>query len=357
MRAFVATNILGVFAFDEKGNLLEKVLFPKNPEEIAERLAKVRAGEIIKEEHEVLRAVKARGAIEVIWDKKAKSNIITTVCEPDNKGKSALQDQFRGFAMQFKWATTQSELNEILTKVNILLTKVKMKVEKKDKILMRAVAALDEIDKELNTFSELLREWYGLYFPEAVTSIKSNEKLSSLLKHGKREELPDKSISGMSKNTSGMEFSEDDLKAVSTFAESIESLFKRKKDISDYIEEASKEAIPNMTAVAGAVIACRLLNLAGGLEKMARMPSSTIQLLGAEKALFRHLKEKTKAPKYGVLFAHPFIQQAPHDKRGKVARLISSKLSLAARTDFFSKEDRSEDFSAQLEKSVKPFLK
>lgn len=355
MRAYVATNIMGVFAFDEKGSLLEKVLFPKDPEQIAERLAKSRSGEIIKEEHELLRALKARGIVEVAWDKRAHSNIINTVYEPENPGKTALQDQFREFAMEFKWAVTQAQLNEMLTKVNILLTKVKLKEEKKDKILMRAVSAFDEVDRELNTLSELLREWYGLYFPEAVTSVKSNERLSELLKHGKRGSIPDKEIAGLEARTSGMEFSEADLKAVSSFAESIHALFQRKKELSDYIESAAKEALPNMSAVAGPVIACRLLNLAGGLEKMAKMPASTIQLLGAERALFRHLKEKSRAPKYGALFAHPYIQQAPKERRGKVARLISAKLSLAARTDYFSKEDKSEEFKRELERQVKRF--
>ncbi len=355
MRAYVATNMLGVFAFDEKGNLLEKILFPKSAEKIAERLAKSRSGEILKEEQDILRALKARGIMEVAWGKRAKSALITTIYEPDNLGEKALQDQFRGLAMQFKWSTTQAELNEMLTKVNIALTRTKLKEEKKDRILMRAVSALDELDRELNTLSELLREWYGLYFPEAVRSVKSNEKLSELLSHGKREKLPDKEIAGLAGSTSGMEFSEDDLNAVSSFAGSIHDLFQRKRQLTEYIEASAKGAIPNMSAVAGAVIACRLLNLAGGLEKMAKMPSSTIQLLGAEKALFRHLKDKTKAPKYGALFAHPLIQQAPKERRGKVARLISAKLSLAARTDFFSKEDKSEEFTNQLQMQVKRF--
>ncbi len=357
MRAYVATNILGVFAFDEKGKLLEKILFPKNVEKIAERLSKARAGEILKEEQDILRALKARGIIEVAWDKRAKSALITTVYEPDNLGKTSLQDQFRGLAMEFKWATTQSELNEILTKVNITLTKVKLKEEKKDKILMRVVSALDEMDRELNTFSELLREWYGLYFPEAVKSVKSNERMSELIKHGKRESMPDKEMVKLAGSTAGMEFSEADLKAVSSFAESIHALFQRKKEMNAYLESAAREAIPNMSAVASPMIACRLLNLAGGLEKIAKMPASTIQLLGAEKALFRHLKEKTRAPKYGALFAHPFVQQAEKERRGKVARLISAKLALAARTDYFSKVDKSEEFTSQLEKAVKPFIK
>jgi nucleolar protein 56 len=357
MRAYVATNMLGVFAFDKEGSILEKIVFPKEPEKIAEKLAKSRAGEILKEEMDMLRALKARGIQEVVWDKKAETNIMPTAYQPDNPGKAALQDQFRKLALELKWAPTQAALNEMITKVNVSLTRTKLKEEKKDKMLMRCVSVLDELDRELNTFSELLREWYGLYFPEAVRAVKSNERLAELITHGKREKLPDKEVAGLARKTAGMEFSDDDLKAVSSFAGSVQSLFQAKREMAEYLEAAAKEAIPNMTAVAGAVVACRLLNLAGGLEKMAKMPASTIQLLGAEKALFRHLKEKTKAPKYGALFAHHLIQQAPKEKRGKVARAIASKLSLAARTDYFSGEDKSGDFREALEKQIRQFIR
>ena len=100
----------------------------------------------------------------------------------------------------------------------------------------------------------------------------------------------------------------------------------------------------------------RLIALAGGLEKLAKMPSSTVQLLGAEKALFRHLKGEGKSPKFGIIFSHTLIQNAPKEMKGKVARLIAAKLSLAARIDNFSKEDRGEELREELDEQVKKAL-
>ncbi|MBW1839778.1 MAG: C/D box methylation guide ribonucleoprotein complex aNOP56 subunit, partial [Deltaproteobacteria bacterium] len=97
----------------------------------------------------------------------------------------------------------------------------------------------------------------------------------------------------------------------------------------------------------------RLLNLAGGLERMSKMTSSTIQLLGAEKALFRHLRGEGKSPKYGILFGHQLIQNAPKEKRGKVARLVASKISLASRIDMFSDRNDGEKMRLELDRDVK----
>ena len=140
------------------------------------------------------------------------------------------------------------------------------------------------------------------------------------------------------------------------FSKSLFELFGARKKLKSYLNDLAEDAIPNMSAVAGPVLASRILALSGGLEKISKMPASTVQLLGAEKALFRHLKEKTKAPKYGIIFAHEMIQQAPKDKRGKVARVIASKLALAARTDFFSRENKAKKFREELEKEYEKIV-
>src|SRR4030065_417735 len=111
--------------------------------------------------------------------------------------------------------------------------------------------------------------------------------------------------------------------------------------------------MPNFSAVAGPLLGARLLSVAGSLDRLAMMPSSTIQLLGAEKALFRHLKGEGKAPKYGILFGHPLIQQATKETKGKVARLVAAKLSIAARLDRFAGKDEGESLRKQLEESMR----
>ena len=329
LRAYLATNIIGSFAFNEKGDIIDKRPFPKDPEKIAQRLASVRNGDIIEEEEKIIENLVQCGYKEVFWDKNKKHEGIECVFKPENIAKQKLQEEFRSIAINLKWVSSQAELNEILTKVNVLLTKGEIKKPRKDEMIMRCVGVFDEILKTGNIFSERLREWYGLHFPEMGAMVKGNEKYAEIVSEsGKKDSIDEQELQGMAKKSAGMEFSDDDIKQLQSFASIIIEMYKLEKKMEKYIEKITKENIPNLAVVAGPVLAARLLNLAGGLEKLAKMPSSTVQLLGAEKALFRHLKEKSKAPKYGILFSHPLVQNAAKEKKGKMARAVAAKLSI-----------------------------
>ena len=330
-KAFLARNHMGVFAFDEKGRLIDKVLFPAKPEDIAKRLC----SKTLEEE----RLVKKLGGYEIDKNK-------------HNECEKNLNQQARQLALKLGWVKNDAEYNRILSTVNVLLTKEKMRVTKSDRILMQAIGVLDETDRVLNVFVERLREWYGLYFPEAGRCIPNHEAFAETVMFGKRENMEDKKLSKLAKKTAGMEFSDDDIEQMQGFARGIKDLFGMRKELEKYVNEKAKSTAPNLAAVAGPLLASRLLVLAGGLEKMARMPSSSIQLLGAEKSLFRHLKGKGKPPKYGILFSHPHVQQAPKERKGKVARLVAAKLSIAAKTDFFSKKDRGKELRDKLDEQV-----
>jgi nucleolar protein 56 len=334
-KAYIAKNHMGVFAFDENSKLIDKMLFPHRPEDIADRL-------VSKAPEEERLARKLR-------DYEIDRSV-------GNKGEQALKQQSRELALKFKWAKNSAEYNQILSKVNILLTKEKLKVKKNDRILMQAIGVLDEIDKVINVFIERLREWYGLYYPEGERHTSNHEEFARIVLIGNREDIEDKHLAAMAKKTAGMEFSLEDITQMQAFAKNILDLFNSRKGMEKYINASAKEVVPNTTVIAGPLLAARLLAHAGGLEKMSRMPSSSIQLLGAEKALFRHLKGGGKAPKYGILFSHPYVQQAPPEKKGKVARLVAAKLSLAAKTDFFSKADHGKELADKLEKQVKGVL-
>lgn len=334
IKAYVATSIIGVFAFDKKGEVILHKLFPKKAEVIAEKLRKSRGGEIIEEERFVLKKLRLSGYKEVIWDKRAKDGFISCVYDPDNKGKEIAKNEFRKLAMDSRFATTQAELNELLTKVNVLLTGRELKKVKKDKAIMHIIGIIDELDSSLNSLSERLREWYGMYSPETVREVKSHEKLAELLSKsaGKGNE------------------------EVGKFSKGLHELYSTRDSLSKYLETLCKQTIPNLYEVAGPLLASRLLSLAGGLEKIAKLPSSTIQLLGAEKALFRHLRGEGKPPKYGILFGHSLIQNAPKPMKGKVARLIAAKISLAAKMDQYSEKDQGKEMRKELEKKVNELL-
>ncbi len=354
MKAYIGTCIIGSFAFDREGNIIEKRLFPKDPKVVAEKLRKTRSGEMIKEEKEIIDTLKIKGYKEIVWDKDIQVSGISCIKEKDNLAVQKLNLEFRKLALDFRWSNSQADINQFLSKVNVELTRKELKKEKRDRIIMRTVSVIEEIDKEINVFSEMLREWYGLHFPEMSKAVSSNERFAEIVfKYGRKENIKDPKLSELAEKSSGMTLTDDDILQMKHFAESILGLSSLRRSLASYLEEISGDVIPNLSAVAGSLLAARLLNLAGGLEKISKMPSSTIQLLGAEKALFRHLRGEGKAPKYGILFGHPLIQQAPKNLKGKVARLVAAKLSIAARMDMFSDKNEGERMRRELEEQVR----
>jgi nucleolar protein 56 len=339
MKAFVGTCLIGSFAFDSKGKIIEKRLFPKEPAEIASRLEKAKSG-LISEERDIIEALKKKGFRKFL-----------SRFEKDGTADKILQSGFRKLALELKWAGSQAELNQILSGVNIELTKTKMREIKKDRIIIQAIGMLDETDRVINVFSERLREWYGLYFPELERQVQSNEKFADAVSQGKKEGL--KEFKSLASKSAGMDLSDEDIRQMQDIGKRVLGLFEMKKETTGYVEKSIGETMPNFSAVAGPLLGARLLAVAGSLDRLSMMPSSTIQLLGAEKALFRHLRGEGKAPKYGILFGHPLIQQAAKEKKGKVARLVAAKLSMAARLDRFSGKDEGERLRKELEEGAR----
>ena len=349
MKAYLAVNFIGVFAFDKDNNTLTYKLFDKNPVEVAKKLKEVA---LLQEEKQVIEDLKNSGCTELVLEKIASVEGVTCFKEKDHQGSKFLNAQFRKLALDLRFADNQQDFNQFLSKVNIELNKLQLQKPKKDKIIMAVIGVVDELDKTTNTFTERLKELYGLHSPEIVRSVPSNEKFVELIaKYGHRDDVKDEKIKA--KTFSGMNFEKDDVEAVQRLAANISDSYKLRDSLAKYLEKISKETIPNLSAIAGPLLASRILQLAGGLDKIARMPSSTIQLLGAEKSLFRHLKGQGKAPRFGVLFAHPLIQQVSNDKKGKVARLIAAKLSLAARIDAYSERDDGEKMKKELDEDMK----
>ncbi len=348
MRAYLAVNFIGAFAFDKDNNNLTYKLFEKNPLEIAKKLQKP---DLLDEEKQVIEDLKKSGYKEVVLEKVGSVEGVKIIQEKNHQAVKFLNEQFRKLALDLGFAENQQDLNQFLSKVNIELNKLKLQKPKKDRILMSVIGVIDELDRTTNTFTERLKEWYGFHSPEIVRAVQSNEKFVELIsKYGHRDDVKDDKIK--TKSFSGMDFEKEDVEAIQELATNISAGYELRERLAKYLGKTSKETIPNLSAIAGSLLAARLLQLAGGLDKIARMPSSTIQLLGAEKSLFRHLKGQGKAPKYGVLFAHPSIQQAKQENKGKVARLIAAKLSLAARIDAYSERDDGEKLKKELEEQI-----
>jgi nucleolar protein 56 len=349
MKAYIVQSPLGIFAFDEEFKVIDQIYFPRDAKKIAEKLVQER---LTQEEEQLIEKLKKKGYSIFISSKK--DEVYRE--EKENQAEKNFRQNFRVFAKQAGFSDL--ELNSLLSKVGIELTRMKIKeVVKKDKIIIQAINAMDEINKSINIFIERLREWYGLHFPEMGRLVEKHEKYVKIVaEYGLREKIEDKDLNELKKISMGIELSEKDEEILKEYAMKINELYKLREHLENYIDHTLKEIAPNLRETATPLLAARLIALSGGLDKLAKKPSSTIQLLGAEKALFRYLHGRGKSPKYGLLFTHAYIQNAPQDKRGKIARVLASKISIAAKMDYYGKTDKSQEMKKDLEERIKRII-
>jgi nucleolar protein 56 len=300
-------------------------------------------GKIIPELREVLNQLETEN---IVTDLPIDPGEFHVENKKTTSGSKYLQDNLREISKEVGFVKNDEEFNEVLQSIQIRKTKqdIKSSVEK-DKLMAQAVSALHDLREKSNELSERLKEWYGLYYPEL--KVDSNQKYAELVaRHDEREGFKD--FDG----SMGMDLDPRDIGIMKEFAGEVKSVFRTLEDLKDYLEDTMHSVAPNITHIIGAEMAAKLISLAGSLEKLAKMPSSKIQLLGAEKALFRHLRGGGKPPKYGIIYNHPYIQKTPEGKRGKVARAIASKLMMAARTDQYTDEFKGEKYKKELEEKI-----
>ncbi|MEK6901736.1 MAG: hypothetical protein AABX37_05310 [Nanoarchaeota archaeon] len=235
-------------------------------------------------------------------------------------------------------------------KRNLLLTKNALKQSvSEDILIMQAISSILELDKMTNILSKRLREWYGWYFPELSEQCSSHEKFVELIITKSREELQN----DISQNeTMGADLSPVHVEEMRQLALQVHALYQLRRHHEIYLEQTMKQYCPNLLELAGTTIAAQLIELGKGLKHLALLPSSTIQLLGAEKALFRHLKTGSRSPKHGIIINHPLVQNAKWKEKGKMARSLADKLSLCARLDYFKGEFKAPEYRQALEKKL-----
>jgi len=220
--------------------------------------------------------------------------------------------------------------------------------ESPDLHIIQAINSLDEIDKIANALSSRLREWYGLHFPELDNIIDSINGYAQIVMAGKRESLtkqvfedagfPESKVemlSLISSKSRGGDISDVNLAIVQSIAKQILDFHDLRKKLEEHVESEMISIAPNLSAILGSAVGARILGRAGSLKRLASLPASTIQVLGAEKALFRSLKTGSQPPKHGLLFQHAMVHSAPRWQRGKIARAVAAKAVIAARVDVF----------------------
>jgi nucleolar protein 56 len=244
----------------------------------------------------------------------------------------------------------KSELPAILSAVSTEISKSGVaKGFGRDKLVINAVRAQRTLEDSLNTQAETLREWYSIHFPELDNIVKDNKEYALLVskiglrKNANEAELEKvlvnkkyaKVIAPVAKESFGSDVSEEDLRAIREYAETVIKSAGDDERLRLYIDKVMKEIAPNVSAVATPYVGALLMEQAGSLEKLAQLPASTVQILGAQKAIFRFLKTKKLPPKHGVLYLHPLVSQAPKKAKGKISRSLAGKISIAARVDFY----------------------
>lgn len=240
-----------------------------------------------------------------------------------------------------------------------------LRVQKKDTrdvFISQAINAIDDLTAQINLVHNRLIEWHGAHFPELGEYIKDIPQFFRLVNLiGDRNSVwPELNLSErkmerlkqFSEASLGAQISIDDIIPIQELARLGSQLVNSKKELEEYIENATMIIMPNITRLVGALIAARLLSHAGSLESLSRFPSSTMQLLGAEKALFRHLKTGERPPKHGIIFQSPRIHQAPFHQRGRRARALAGKLTIASRLDYFAGEDMGTGLEEDVEKRM-----
>lgn len=224
--------------------------------------------------------------------------------------------------------------------------KLKFSPDKVDTMIVQAINLLDELDKEVNTYAMRVREWYGWHFPEMSRIVNDNiDYAKCVLKAGVRVNfkntdfsdilLPDveETLKETCEISMGTEVSEDDIANVKALCTQVIELSAYRTKLYDYLKNRMAAIAPNLTVMVGELVGARLIAHAGSLMNLAKAPASTVQILGAEKALFRALKTKHDTPKYGLIYHASLIGQSAQKNKGKVSRVLAAKTALAIRVD------------------------
>ena len=330
----LVTKWFGVFVADkENAKVVRHVLFEKDPKVIAEKLARVQKGEVLPEEESL-----AQKRMRVAEPR------LSPLGKPEVFDSAFIKAEDYGFSPQ------------LMQKVMIELGKIRTREPlPADRFIVQAVRALDDTIETINLMSERLHEWYGLHFPELADYANEERYVRLIAEKGAREGILD--ALDLHIESVGSELEEKDLAVVQGFASSLMRLYDEKKRLEEYIAGRMEEAAPNLTSVVGASLGARLISIAGGLKRLSQMPAGTVQLLGAEKALFAHLRQGKRPPKHGVIFQHPTVHRAPYWQRGKIARTMGAKLSIAAKVDFFKGEFVGDKLNEELARRVEEVMK
>jgi nucleolar protein 56 len=370
LKATLLGSIIGVHAFDEENKVIAEAYYQRDVKQIAREMLRFKAGMLTMEAADVLEqlrklgiegvAVQNEALMASVEDEGFSVSVEAMPAAGDHLRRNIQRmavdagfidsvEQYGGFSHAVNTEVARAEVHEALSE--------------RESLLMPTVQLLVEMDTVLNNLSGRMREWYGVHFPELGRRVEEHREYAKIIQEfGDRSNITVKGLQEISfkkrdaeritaaaEASIGAAFDPDDVAQVQSFAENLLNLYRGRDELTEYISGLMEEIAANVAYLAGPVLGAKLIQKAGSLRRMAMMPSSTIQVLGAEKAMFRALKTDAKPPKHGLLFQHPYVHGAPRGRRGNRARSLAAKIAIAARADVFSGDFIAEELQRQLE--------
>jgi nucleolar protein 56 len=374
MKCYIIDTLIGLFAIDEGGNILNFRLLDDEDDKILDFYEALKNDTLPNLYQEFLEELKNSGFNEFVFDNEKLETLtsfkhdLQTTLNPTslefNGFRTSLLNQLRNIGIN----TTFESLKEKYKHRSEILIKREIREigAQTDKIIIHVSETLETLKKSLSLFSSRLKEWYGLHFPELIDKIvEDNIVLARLVsKVGDRKDFT------MENLQESFEFGENlsrrlhtqakesmgskiDLEIVKRYADQILSINDYTEYLETYLEDLMEQTAPNIKAIVGSLIGAKLIAQAGSLKKLAYMPASRIQVLGAETALYRFLKGGGKPPKHGLIFQYSKIRGNPPWIRGNISRLIAGKLALAAKVDYFDGDFIGDKYSEEIDEKIK----
>ncbi|MCW4009299.1 MAG: C/D box methylation guide ribonucleoprotein complex aNOP56 subunit [Candidatus Bathyarchaeota archaeon] len=359
MKAIILQFPFGVVAFDEAGKIEASRVYPKKPQTAAKQLVKIDPDKISEEAAALITHLQANGYDTFLFESQivaaqAQAKFGVTTETASSEQTQALHGRMQQVAVETGFAKNEKELGLWTRNVSVEVAKLHVKgaAEKRDLIVAQAIQTLDDLDRTLNLFMGRLREWYGVHFPELDRLVEKHETYARLVldlgvrdnfsvEALEKEDLPKnktEQISRIAESSMGADLVETDLAQIQALSKDVLGLYKLREGMEGYLDKTMDEVAPNTKAIVGALLGARIIAIAGGLQNLARRPASTMQVLGAEKALFRSIKTGARPPKHGLIFQHTLVHDAKRWQRGKIARALAGKLAIAVRIDAFGGE-------------------
>jgi len=326
----LVTTWYGTFVVDISGQdarAIDRILAENDPASIGADLDSIARGEVLPREAEL-----------------AGKHAITAVLEPRVGSFGHILDDARTYPIP-----TNDECGldlSLLIEANLIRAREKKDTGSDDSRVLSSIGALTEIENAFNLLQERIAEWTSKGWEEPGRHLAEKGVMASLAGSATYGEflqsLKDENPRLAERMEATLEDPDGSIEGISAIARSCEDLSRTRAELEDYVDREMDAVAPNLKAVVGPIIGARLIHSAAGLQRLARLPSSTLQVLGAEKAFFRFLKEGGRPPKHGILFQHPAVHSARRDLRGRIARTIAAAAGRAARLDAFGGEGGAE---------------